>query len=149
MGIVSQTLSNFFTSIVFIYNSLVLLHYFKVIKKFTFLIYLSMPKDNLTWHERVGIFKSSKLLFKTKILSRGMLQFLLNHTVYSLYLFLAFVLIKQFKDLYQVSSRLMKNIPASFRLRFLRIVDIVVCLLFFIQKLLSCYGDIEENSGPK
>ena len=79
-----------------------------------------------------------------------MLQFLLHCTVYSLYLFLTFILIKQVNNLYQVSSRLIKIIPASFRLRFLKIADITVFfLLFFIQNLLSCCGDIEENPGPK
>ena len=101
--------------------------------------------DNFTWQARVGIFNSSKPLFKTKIKNRGMLQFLLHHTVY---LFLTFILIKQV-NLYQVSSRLIKIIPASFRLRFLKIADITVFLLFFIQNLLSCCGDIEENPGPK
>ena len=43
----------------------------------------------------------------------------------------------------------MKIIPPSFRLRFLKISDITVFLLFFIQNLLSCCGDIEENPGPK
>ena len=100
------------------YKSLVLLHYFKVIKEFIFLIYLSMPIDNLTWQARVSTFNISKPLFKTKITNRGMLQFLLHHTVYSLCLFLAFILITQVKNLYQVYSRLIKNIPASFRLRF-------------------------------
>ena len=128
---------------------MVLLHYFEVIKEFTFLIYLSMPIDNLTWQARVGIFNSSKPLFKTKIVKKGMLQFLLHHTIYSLYLFLAFILITQVKNLYQISSRLIKMIPASFRLRFLKIADITVFLLFFIQNLLSCCGDIEENPGPK
>ena len=78
-----------------------------------------------------------------------MLQFLLYHTVNSLYLFLTFILITQVNNHYQVSSRLIKNIPASFRLRFLKIADITVFLLFFIQNLLSCCGDIEENPGPK
>ena len=78
-----------------------------------------------------------------------MLKFLLHHTVYSLYLFLAFILITQVKNLYQVYSRLIKNIPASFHLRFLKIADITVFLLFFIQNLLSCCGDIEENLGRK
>ena len=128
---------------------MVLLHYFKVIKEFTFLIYLSMSIDNLTWQARVGIFNSSKPLFKTKIKNRGMLQFLLHHTVCSLYLFLTFVLIKQVNNLYQVSSLLIKIIPASFRLRFLKIADITTFFLFFIQNLLSCCGDIEENPGPK
>ena len=108
-----------------------------------------MSIDNLTWQARVGIFNSSKLLFKTKIKNRGMLQFLLHYTVYSLFLFLTFILIKQVNNLYQVSSRLIKIIPASFRLRFLKIADITVFLLFFIQNLLSCCGDIEENPGPK
>ena len=78
-----------------------------------------------------------------------MLQFLLHHTRYSLCLFLAFILIMQVKNLYQVYSHLIKNIPASFRPRFLKIADITVFLLFFIQNLLSCCGDIEENPGPK
>ena len=128
---------------------MVLLHYFKVIKEFTFLIYLSMPIDNLTWQARVGIFNSSKPLFKTKIKNRSMLQFLLHHTIYSLYLFLTFILIKQVNNLYQVSSHSIRIIPASFCLCFLKIADITVFLLFFIQNLLSCCGDIEENPGPK
>ena len=108
-----------------------------------------MPIDNLTWQARVGIFNSSKPLFKSKIKNRSMKQFLLHCTIYSLYLFLTFILIKQVNNLYQVSSRLIKIIPASFRLRFLKIADITVFLLFFIQNLLSCCGDIEENPGPK
>ena len=78
-----------------------------------------------------------------------MLQFLLHHTVYSLYLFLAFILIAQVKSLYQVYSCLIKNISASFRLHFFKIADIRVFLLLFIQNLLSCCADIEENLGPK
>ena len=62
---------------------------------------------------------------------------------------MTFILIKQVNNLYQVSSRLIKIIPASFRLRFLKIADITVFLLFFIQNLLSCCGDIVENPGPK
>ena len=92
---------------------------------------------------------SSKPLFKTKIKNRGMLQFLLHHTVYSLYLDLTFTLIKQVNNLHQVSSCLIKIIPASFCLRFLKIADITVFLLFFIQNLLCCCGNIEENPGPK
>ena len=53
-----------------------------------------------------------------------MLQFLLHHIVYSLYLFLTFILLTQVNNLYQVSGHLIKNIPASFRLRFLKIEDI-------------------------
>ena len=78
-----------------------------------------------------------------------MLKFLLHHTVYSLYLFLTFILIKQVNNLYQVSSRLIKIIPASFCLGFLKIAVITVFLLFFIQNLLSCCGDIEENPATK
>ena len=108
-----------------------------------------MPIDNLTWQARVSTFNSSKPLFKTKIINRGMPQFLLHHTVYYLYLFLAFLLIRQVKNLCQVYRRLMKNIPAAFHLRFLKIADITVFLLSFIQNLLSCCGDIEENPRPK
>ena len=108
-----------------------------------------MPIDNLTWQARVGISNNSKPLLKPKIKNRGMLQFLLHHTVYSLYLFLTFILIMQFNHLYQVSSCLIKVIPTSFRLCFLKIADITVFLLLFIQNLLSCCGDIEENPGPK
>ena len=108
-----------------------------------------MPIDNLIWQARVGIFNSSKPLFKTKIKNRGMLQFLLHRTVYSSYLLLTFILIKQVNNLYQVSSHLIKIISASFCLCFLKIADITVFLLFFIQNLLSCCGDNEENHGPK
>ena len=62
-----------------------------------------------------------------------MVQTLLHHTLYFSYLFLTFILITQVNNLYQVSSRLIKNIPGSFRLRFLKIADITVFLLFFIQ----------------
>ena len=86
---------------------------------------------NLTWQARVGIFNSSKPLFKTKIKKTDMLQFLLYCAVYSLYLFLTFILIKQVNNLYQVSSRLIKIIPASFRLRFLKIADITVFFFVF------------------
>ena len=58
-----------------------------------------MPIDNLTWQARVGTFNSSKPLFKTKIINRGMLQFLHHHTVYSIYSFLTFILITQVKNL--------------------------------------------------
>ena len=61
---------------------------------------------------------------KQNLKNRGMLQFLLHHNVYSLYLFLTFILLTQVNNLYQVSGRLIKNIPASFRLRFLKIEDI-------------------------
>ena len=126
----SQTL----TVLYFIYNSYVLLHYFKSIKDFTFFIYLSMPVGSITWQARVSIFNSSKPLFKTKIKSRGfLLQFLLHHIVYSLYLIFTFILITQVNNLYQVSSRLIKSIPASFCLRFLKIVDITMSLLFFFK----------------
>ena len=50
---------------------------------------------------------------------------------------------------YSQTLSLIKNIPASFRLCFLKIADITVFLLFFIQNLLSCCGDIEENPGTK
>ena len=76
-------------------------------------------------------------------------QFLLHSTVNSLYLSLTFILITQANNFYQVSSSLIINISASFRLRFLKIVDITVFLLFFIQNLLSCCSDIEENPGLK
>ena len=72
-----------------------------------------------------------------------MLQLLLHHTINTLYLFLTLILITQVNNPYQVPVRLMKNIPASFGLRFLEIADITVFLLFFIQNLLFCCGDIE------
>ena len=108
-----------------------------------------MPIDNLTRQARVGTFNSSKPLFKTKVINRGMLQFSLQHTVYSSYLFVAFILISQVKNLSQVYSHLIKNIPASFRLPFVKIADITVFLWFFSQNLLSCCGEREENPGPK
>ena len=62
--------------------------------------------------------------------------------------FFTFILITEVNNLYQVFSRLIKNIPGSFRLRFFKIADIV-CLLLFIQNLLCCCDDIEKNPGPK
>ena len=78
---------------VIFFKSLALLDCFKVIKELTFLMYLSMPKDNVTWQARVWIFNSSKPLFKTKIKNRGMLQFFLHHIESSFYFFLTFILI--------------------------------------------------------
>ena len=129
---------NFLAVLCFIYKSLVLLHCFKVIKEFTFLIYLSILKDNLTWQVRVGIFNSSKPFFKTKIKNRIVLQFLLHRTIDSLYLFLTFILITQVNNLYQVYSHLIKNIPAYFCLRFLKIADITVFFFFFFSFKLYC-----------
>ena len=64
---------------------------------------------------------------------------MLHHTVYSLYLFLTFILITQVNNLHQVSSRLTKNISTYFHLRFLKKkkTDITVLLLLFVQNLLS------------
>ena len=129
-------------------HSLVLLHYFKVIKEFTFLIYLYMPIVNLTWQARVGIFNSSKPLFKTKKKLRYATIFTPSYRILFIFIFDCH-LITQVNNLYQDSSRLIKTIPASFRLRFLKIADITVFLLFLIQNFLSCCGDIEENPGPK
>ena len=85
---------NFLSVFFFIYKSLILFHYFKLSKSLHFLfIYLSMPIDNLIWQARVCIFNSLKQFFKPNVKNRGMQQFLLHHTVYSLYLFLTFVLI--------------------------------------------------------
>ena len=84
---------NFVSVLWVIYKSLVLFHYFRVINEFTFLIYLSMPIDDVAWQARVDIFNSSKSIFKTKTKNRVMLYSFLHHTVYSLYLFLTFILI--------------------------------------------------------
>ena len=59
------------------------------------------------------------------------------------------ILIMQLNNLYHDFSRTIKNIPASFRLSFLKIADLTVFLLFSIWKLLSHRGDIEENPGHK
>ena len=74
---------------------------------------------------------------------------LLHHTVYSLYLLLTFNLIIQIINHYHDFSCTIKNIPGSFHLSYLKITGHTVFLLFFIQNLLFCYGDIEENRGPK
>ena len=142
-SIIPKFYVNCLSVLCFIYKLLVLLHHLKVIKEFKFLIYLSMPIDNLTWQVRVGIFNSSKPFFKIKVKHRVLLQLLLHHTINTLYLFLTLILITQVNNPYQVPVRLMKNIPASFGLRFLEIADITVFLLFFIQNLLFCCGDIE------
>ena len=73
---------------------------------------------------------------------------LLHHTVYSLYLLLTFNLIIQIINHHDFSCTI-KNIPGSFHLSYLKITGHTVFLLFFIQNLLFCYGDIEENHGPK
>ena len=140
-SIIPKFYVNFLSVLLFIYKLLVLLHHFKVIKEFKFLIYLSMPIYNLTQQVKVGIFNSSKPFFKTKVKNRVMLQLLLRHTIYFLYLFLTLILITQVNNPYQVQVRLMKYIPASFCLLFLEIADMF--LLFFNQNVLFCCGDIE------
>ena len=55
----------------------------------------------------------------------------------------------QVNNLYQASCCLIKKIPVSFHLRFLKIAVVTVFSLFSIQNLLSCYGDIEDRPGPK
>ena len=62
---------------------------------------------------------------------------------------MTFILITQVNNLYYDFSRTIKNIPVSFSLRFVKIADLTVFSLFFIQNLLSCCGHIEENPGPK
>lgn len=96
------------------------LHYFKDIKEFTFLIYLSIPIDNVTQQARVGICNSLKSLLKTETKNIEMLHFLLYHTVYSFYLFLSLILTTQVNNLYYDFSHTIKQIPASFCLRFLK-----------------------------
>ena len=91
----------------------------------------------------MGIFNSSKSLFKTETKNIGLRHFLIHLTIYSLCSFLTFILITQVNDLYyDFSHTIKKNIPSSFCLRFLKIADHTVFLL-------SLCGDIEENSGPK
>ena len=55
---------------------MVLLHYFKIMKEFRFLIYLSIPIGNFTWKARDGIFNSSISLFKTETKNRFLLHVL-------------------------------------------------------------------------
>ena len=113
------------------------------------LTYLSIPIDNVTWQARVSIFNSLKSLLKTETKKVGMLHFLPHHSVSSLYLFLTFILTTQVNNLYYDFSCTIKTIPASFRLRFLKIIDLTRLLLFFIQNLQSRCGDTEGNPGPK
>ena len=109
-----------------------MLYYFKVIKEFTFLIYISMLLIILLGRQEWGIFNSSKPLFKTKIKK----QRYAASSVYSLYLFLTFILITQVNNLHQVSSRLTKNISTYFHLRFLKKrKQILLCFCCFLFKI--------------
>ena len=78
-----------------------------------------------------------------------MLDILLHPTAYCLYLFLTLILITQVINPYYDFSRAMKNITLPFGLRFLKIADLTVFLLFFIKTLLPPCGDIEEILGLK
>ena len=62
----SQTLSQLCVSIVIYLQVIAFLNCLKVVREFTFLIYLSMPIDNVTWQTKVGIFFGSKSLFKSE-----------------------------------------------------------------------------------
>ena len=65
--------------------------------------------DNVTWQAKVGIFSNLKLLFKTETKSIGMLHFLLYYTLYSLYLFLTFILTMQVNIFFYASRRTVKK----------------------------------------
>ena len=92
--------------------------------------YLSMPIDNATCHERLGILNS------------------LNTPLYCIHV----IFIKSFHS-YNYSllslSWFQSYNSASFALRFLKLADLTVLLLFFIQNLLSHFSNIEQNFGPK
>ena len=133
------------------YKSLVLLLYFKVIKEFTFLIYLSMSIDNVIIGRQEWVYSfvqnyCSKQKQKTEVCYT--FYSIIMYTLY-LYSWKNEILIMQLNNLYHDFSRTIKNIPASFRLSFLKIADLTVFLLFSIWKLLSHRGDIEENPGHK
>ena len=78
-----------------------------------------------------------------------MLPLLPHNTAYSLHLLFTFILTTQVNNLYYDFSSTIKNIPESFRLHFLKIADINVFLLFFIENLLSQFSEIEGNLGSK
>ena len=79
-----------------------------------------------------------------------MLHFLLHHTVYSFYLFLTLILTTQVNNLYyDFSHTINKKNSSIFLSTFPQIADLPKFLLFFIQNLLSCSDNIEENPEPK
>ena len=108
-----------------------------------------MPIDNVTWQARVGIFYGYKFIFVMKPKNKGLLNFLIHQTFYLLSSVLMTHLKTQLNNFYVVLDCKIKKIPALYRLRFLKIANITMFLLFFIQNLVLLSGDIEENPGPK
>ena len=67
----------YFVQLLYFHKSLVKSH-FKVIKEVqSFLFYLSMSIDNVTWHARVDMFYALKLLIKTKSSTTNFSEFFL------------------------------------------------------------------------
>ena len=61
-----------------------------------------------------------------------------------LFILLIFIFTTKVNNLYRDFCRtIKKKNPASFRIRFLKIADLTVFLLFFIQNLLSRCSDIQ------
>ena len=73
----------------------------------------------------------------------------INQMVYFLLSVLMVYIRDQLSKLHLVFNCKIKKIPAAYRLRFLKIANLIMLFLFFIQNLLLLSGDIEENPGPK
>ena len=113
----SQTLNYFFISIMFYLQVIDFVILFQGYQRVNISYLFIHAIDNITWQARVGYIQQFKTIVQNKNKkNRGML----HHTVYSLYLFLTFILITQVNNLHQVSSRLTKNISTYFHLRFLK-----------------------------
>ena len=61
------------STLFFVYNLLVWLHYCKFIKEFNSFLYLSMPIDNGTWQATIDIFFALKPAIKWKSQTREFL----------------------------------------------------------------------------
>ena len=104
-----------------------------------------MPRDNSTWHARIGMFCILKPLFKIKLNIRKFSAYftltlildIISFFFNSVFSFFSCIAIKE-----SISYlHLLKNLP--------KMVKTIILLSLCLPNLLLCCGDIETNPGPK
>ena len=122
-----------------------------VIEEFTFHFYLSMPKDNVTWHVRVVVFYALKSL--TKIKSNAKKFPVLTNPICFSFIFFLNVIILHLTNAQHVLDRVLnKKSVKSYLCLITKLPKMVKAIMFLslcVSNLLMQDGDIEVNPGPK
>ena len=108
-----------------------------VIEKFTFHFYLSMPIDNVTWHERVGIFYALKSLPKIKSNAKKF-PVLTNPICFSLIIFLNVIILHLGNAQHVLDRVLTEKSEKSFLClvtKFLKLAKTIIFLSLCISNL--------------